>query len=97
MSNMFFAYDPGDGFSFFGTAKERDEYLETCLSYYRGEAHDEGWPEEEEMNLVCGGIVTHRAQMINREDRPESEEECEEGNWADDCGYRCDYQINPGG
>ncbi|MDK2634111.1 hypothetical protein QMZ93_12290 [Pantoea stewartii subsp. indologenes] len=82
----FFAYDSGCGYEEFQTAKEAQDFAETSLSEYRGEACG-GWSDE--VGSVVWGVIMQRATMTGL--RPVEEgDNCAEGitEW-------CDYALLP--
>lgn len=90
-----FVYDPlGDGLVFFRSKAERDKFAEDAISLYL----EDTWAEEVEQ--VVAGEVTHHAQCINKEHRPEKldEEGCDEGGdyWGDpDWEWKGNYTLEP--
>lgn len=89
-------YDPvGDGFVYFATEQERDDYANDCIQGYL----DDEWSEEV-VNVVAG-VLTHRATQVDRIDRPPKEELDEDGYdeegicWPGDIDYLCDYKLLP--
>jgi len=82
----FFAYDSGCGYEEFQTAKEAQDFAETSISEYRGEACD-GWSDE--VGSVVWGVIMQRATMTGL--RP-----VEEGdNCAEGISEWCDYTLLP--
>jgi hypothetical protein len=87
----FFLYDPeGNGLMFFETREERDAAAKEAIPAY---AEDGPWAEE--VKGVCAGEVTHIATEVDREERPENEEEAEDEGWPSDVDYRCNYELRP--
>jgi hypothetical protein len=95
VTTPYFVYDPeGEGMSYFETIEARDKFASECIEKY---LCSDGWSEE--VDNVVAGVVTHRAQQTNREDRPDEldEEGCDgEGvYWELDIDYMCNYRILP--
>ncbi len=91
----FFVFDPeGDGFSYFKTEVERDEYSEQLIKNYLDDAWDEN------VIHVLGGTITHRATEIDRTERPDETEIDEEdydlnGNYWGEHEYQCNFKLLP--
>lgn len=90
----YFVHDPqGDGFSYFETEQERDDFAHDCIQAYL----DDGW--DEEVEHVVAGKLTHRATQTDVIMRPDilDEDGCdEEGNdWNNDFSHICDYKLLP--
>ena len=96
---LYFVLDPeGDGITYFETIEERDAFAAESVKQYI----DPAWNEwDENVEYVVAGIVTHRAQQVDRIDRPDAldEEDCDgEGRyWPPDCLYKCGYKLLPAG
>jgi len=92
----YFVHDPeGDGFTFFATEQERDEYAKECIEGYL----DDGWSEE--VVFVIGGKVTHQAKQCDLVERPPEDEIDGDGNdlegryWDSDWTEMCNYRLLP--
>ncbi len=92
----YFVHDPeGNGFSFFATEQERDDYSKECIEGYL----DDGWSED--VVFVIGGKVTHQAQQCDLVERPPEDEIDEDGNdlegqhWDADWTEMCNYRLMP--
>ncbi len=92
----YFVCDPGgDGFSYFPTEDERDDFAESCIQAYL----DDGW--DEEVENVVAGVMTHFAKQVDRVDRPPQSEIDEEGfdgegnDWGNDFTFLCRYELLP--
>ena len=91
----FWCYSPeGSGMVFFRTAEGRDAFVADEVGAY---LDCDEWNDEVEM--VCAGVVTHRAAQIDRQDRPDhlDDDGCDEEGiyWDQDIKYRCDYAMRP--
>ena len=96
-SKPYFVYDPeGDGLTYFETQEERDAFAQECIRNY---LDPDGWSVEV-VNVVAG-VVTHSAQQVDREDRPDEldEEGVDESGayWDPDWEYKCNYALRPVG
>ena len=92
----FFVHDhSGNGFTFFATEQERDEYARECIEEYL----DDGWGED--VVFVTAGVMTHSAQKCDVIERPPADEIGEdgidsEGRWWDsDWSEMCNYKMLP--
>jgi len=73
-----FSNDPeGDGFRLHGTKADAKDAATKALAYCRGEACNDGWPED---MGICWGRVSEIATIVSRKTKPPAEE-------LDDCGY----------
>ncbi len=95
-SMPYFVHDPeGDGFTYFTTEKERDEFASEAIQEYL----DDGWSEE--VTYVVTGVITHRAAQTDLVHRPCNDELDEEGMdedgvcWDADWDYICNYKLLP--
>lgn len=79
-----------DGLLFFKSAAEQSEFASAAIQEY---LDGDGWGEM--VDQVCSGVVTHIAEKINVQQRPETEEEREEVNWNDDFDEICNYELKP--
>lgn len=91
----FFVFDPEvGGIAYFKTADERDRYAADCIHQY---PETDGWAED--VVSVVAAVVTHSAQQIGLEDRPDNLDEygCDDDGtyWERDCEYRCNYKLLP--
>lgn len=92
----FFLYEAeGNGFTYFRSAEDRDDYAKESIPNY----FDDGWDEGVE-NIVAGEI-TNTVRQTQRADRP-PENEIDEDNhdqdgnyWDSDWDYRCNYELLP--
>lgn len=66
----YWLFDPeGDGMMYFHSKEERDAHGQRCIDEYRS---GDGWGgEEDEIEGVCAGEVTHIAKVINKRMRPD--------------------------
>jgi len=90
----FFIFDPDDSsMSFYATAEERDREVSGVIDNYL----DDCW--DEMVTQVVAGVITHRAQMVNRVERPDDVDEdgwSPDGDyWNDDWDYKCGYKALP--
>jgi hypothetical protein len=90
----FWLYDPeGDGMVYFKTAESRDNAGARAIEQYL----DDMWAEEVE--YVSAGELTHFAQVLHKNMRPDDldEEECDgEGTyWSDGMEWRGNYTLAP--
>jgi hypothetical protein len=90
----YFVHDSeGDGFYYYATEDERDNYAKECIQGYL----DDGWSEGVES--VIAGKITHHATQVDREDRPENIDQdgvAEDGSyWDPDCDFKCNYSLLP--
>jgi hypothetical protein len=92
----FWLFDPEwEGMMFFRTEEDRDAAAEDAIAGYL----DEGWSEEVEQ--VCCGVVTHSAQCIDKDMRPDNAPldqdcDCEDGShWPSDMAWRGNYTMEP--
>ena len=95
-NHRYWCYSPeGDGFTFWATAKERDDYAEREIRTY---LDDNEWFEEVEG--VMAGVITDVATAVDIQ-RPVGEideegyDENDEGPWEDKDQIRCNYQLRP--
>lgn len=95
-THVYGLYDPeGEGFTFYATAKERDEVAEETIRAY---LDDNEWREE--VTGVFAFVVTHRATKVNAvhpvgEIDEDGYDEAGE-YWPDtDCQCKCDYALKP--
>lgn len=92
----FWLYDPeGDGLTFYRTGADRDKAASDAIALYL-DTHD-GWNEDVER--VSGGLVTHHAIQVDREEKPANldDDNCDENgdHWPEGFDYKCDYKFNP--
>lgn len=95
-TRRFWLYDPeGDGMTYYRTRDARDVDAAEAIKSYSHPV--EGWPEEVE--FVAAGEVTHFAQCLDREYRPDNldDEGCDEdGVWWDaDVEWMGNYAMEP--
>jgi hypothetical protein len=65
--HRYWLYSPeGDGFMFFATAAERDDYSKEEIGHYVDS--DRGW--QEEVEDIIGGVVTHLTKKTVEETKP---------------------------
>lgn len=75
MSTLYFSYDPiDDEFNQHNTLEEAKEKAEFYLDFYKGEAHDSGWPDGVEgicygdiKGATCSTLHEYRDQMPEEE------------------------------
>lgn len=84
----------GEGVVFFRTAEDRETYAKEEIKHY---LDGDGWSDE--VTGVCGGVVTHAAVQVDRQDRPDDIDEegiAPDGTyWEPGVTYRCDYALKP--
>jgi hypothetical protein len=92
---IYWVYDAnGDGFSFFKTEEERDEYAtnEIFPSYLDG-----GFWYSDIESCIFGGVLTHQASKTNIQTPVGEIDEDgydEDGEyWEDDMKFRCNYEL----
>jgi hypothetical protein len=89
--NPYFVYEPdGEGFVYFGTEKERDEYAQYCIDQYLQDGWDDG------VDGVVAGVMTHDVIKTNERKRPEKldDNNCDEdGTCWHDWDYVCNYEM----
>jgi hypothetical protein len=90
----FWLYDPeGDGLTFYRTGADRDRAAADAIALYL-DTHD-GWNEDVER--VSGGLVTHHAVQVDREEKPANldDDNCDDNgdHWPEGFDYKCDYKF----
>lgn len=90
----YWLYDPeGDGMVYFNSVAARDKNAESCVQGYL----DYAWDETVE-NIACGE-VTHFAQCLNKQLRPDDidEDGCDEEGiyWPEEMAWRGNYKMEP--
>ncbi len=89
----YFVHEPeGDGFTYFLSEKERDDFAKTLIQDYL----QDGWGDG--VDSIVTGILTHTTEQTNvrhRKDQVFDEEGCDgEGVWwDDDWDYICGYEL----
>lgn len=89
----FWLYDPeGNGMAYYWSKEKRDADANEAIQNYL----DESWSYEVES--VCAGEVTHIAQVLDKQMRPDDldEDGCdeEEYHWGD-VAWRGNYTLEP--
>lgn len=90
----FWLYDPeGNGMAYYWSKEKRDADANEAIQNYL----DESWSDEVES--VCAGEVTHIAQVLDKQMRPDDLDEDEidgDGNsWTDGMEWRGTYTLEP--
>lgn len=90
----YFLYAPeSDGFYYFKTEKDRDDFAKLEIAEYL----DDGWMEEVEG--IMAGKITHTTQQTNRTEKPDNlDEDGLDGEglyWAPEWDYVCNYELIP--
>jgi hypothetical protein len=94
MQNNWFCDDhDGEGLTWHATEAQALARAAACIAHWRDDGED--WPEEVES--VCVGMVTHRAQQTNitRPALPlDADGDDQQGvHWESDEDYRCEYGM----
>ena len=97
--HRFWLYSPeGDGFMFFATATERDDYAKTEIRTYCDFA-DGGWYEE--IDGIIAGVVTHTIKRIVKDVKPvdyadmDQDQRDESWPYGDEFDEIVDYTLEP--
>ena len=92
----YWLYDPeGDGMVYYRTQDVRDAAARAAILRYVTDG--DGW--EEDVEFVAAGMLTHFAQCLDKEHRPDEldDDGCDGDGmyWAEDVEWRGDYTLEP--